>query len=150
MAKIFVPIFFVFTISILSQAQDAKPEELFKTVTLAPLNANDKKVSFKISTTAYKAHVQLEFDASKLEGEQYAVYKTQDCDKKNFSKDKLKKLNPADQFFEFSTSSGNIFEERKIDFEVASKFNLSANVFVLVKMGKQKSAILCGSFGNHN
>lgn len=108
--------------------------------TLAP---NYKKVKFRINTIANKENVHLEFEASKLSGGQYAVYKINNCDLKNFSQGKLKKLGTKDLFFSFTTTSGNIFEERKIDFHEASRFNIGVYSFVLVKTGSQKTAIVC-------
>ncbi|AZZ37332.1 hypothetical protein CIK05_11200 [Bdellovibrio sp. qaytius] len=144
MTQVFIPIVITLLISISSYAQESTAtEEAFKTITFAHLNPKDSKVNFKISTTAYKTHVQLEFEAIKLEGGKFAVYKTPDCDKKNFAAAKLKKLDPKDQFFEFSTNSGNIFEERKIDLDAAAKFNIGLSSFVLIKIGKQNTAIAC-------
>lgn len=104
-----------------------------------------KKVKFKISTTSNKDNVHLEFEAMKLSGGQYAVYKTNNCDLKNFSSDRLKRLGSKDLFFSFTTNSGNIFEERKIDFNVASRFNIGVYSFVLVKTASKKSAVVCFS-----
>lgn len=102
-----------------------------------------KKVKFKINTIAGKNNVHLEFEANKLSAGQYAVYKTNNCDLKNFSPGELKKLGSKNLFFSFTTTSGNIFEERKIDFNEASKFNIGIYSFVLVKMGSQKTAVVC-------
>lgn len=109
---------------------------------LAP---NYKKVKFKINTIAGKEDVHLDFEAMKLSGGEYAVYKINNCDLKNFSPDKLKKLDSNDLFFLFKTKSGNISEERKIDFKAASKFNIGIYSFVLVKIGNPKTAIVCFS-----
>lgn len=109
------------------------------------ISPNYKKVKFKISTRANKDDVQLEFEAMKLSAGKYAVYKTPNCDLKNFSANKLKKLSSNDLFFSFSTTSGNIFEERKIDFRDASKFNIGIFSFVLVKVADPKTAVICFS-----
>lgn len=109
------------------------------------LNPAYKKVKFRITTVAKKEDVHLEFEAFKLSGGSYSVYKANNCDLKNFSPAKLKKLNANDLFFSFTTRSGNIFEERKIDFRTSSKFNLGIFSFALIKNGNPKTAIICFS-----
>lgn len=144
MSKLLITLFITSLISFTAQAQETQPDEAFKTKTFTEiLNPKHSKVTFKISTTTYKAHVQLEFDAQKLDGGQYAVYKTPDCDKKNLTAGKLKKLDPKDQFFDFTTGSGNIFEERRLDLESATAFNITKHSLILVKVGKQNTAIAC-------
>lgn len=107
--------------------------------------SHNKKLKFRIKTVAGKEDVHLEFEATKLTGGKYAIYKTDKCDLKNFSSEKLKKISPKNLFFAFTTNSGNIFEERKIDHAVAAKFNIGVYSFVLVKIGNVKTAIACSS-----
>ncbi|WP_409477684.1 hypothetical protein [Pseudobdellovibrio sp. HCB154] len=121
-------------------AEDAKSINFDKI-----LNPAYKKAKFRITTATKKEDVHLEFEAFKLSGGSYSVYKTNSCDLKNFSAAKLKKLNANDLFFSFTTKSGNIFEERKIDFRTSSKFNLGIFSFALIKNGNPKTAIICFS-----
>lgn len=146
MKKLFTAVFITQIIISPLYAIDNEPEGNTKSINFDQIIApNYKKVKFRITTIANKENVHLEFEAMKLSGGQYAVFKAKNCDSKNFSSDKLKKLGSKDLFFSFTTQSGNIFEERKIDFKTASKFNIGIYSFVLVKIGNRKSAIVCFS-----
>lgn len=144
--KILTSILTATLIAVTSYAVTNDSDNNSKTINFDRIIApNNKKIRFRVKTIANKEDVHLEFEAMKLSGGKYAIYKTDNCDLKNFSSEKLKKVSPKNLFFTFTTNSGNIFEERKIDYAVAAKFNIGVYSFVLVKIGNSKTAIACSS-----
>jgi DNA gyrase inhibitor GyrI len=76
LTTVMTPMIF-FCINVLANESEHNSKSINFDQILAPAY---KKVKFKINTTANKDNVHLEFEAMKLSGGQYAVYKINNCD----------------------------------------------------------------------